>query len=554
MIIVSLILFTILSIGVCTFIHSNHHPVKEFKVNEFLKLKLENGKTNIYVKNRVFRQCMYLLLNIPKDKIHKYDHIESIDEAAESLDRSMERDFRVRSQITPEEEFLGHCSNIQAWADNDYDTRILHRNLAFPLLKRLADIGDPLAMKRFKEEVAIRYASGYPSVMQYLTQRGYLNYLTSEEFESIINDIESPLITDISKKINLYLNQSDNANVIKEISYSIGGLLKTLKFKHSYLLLTRVLKEIPEEARQKFIEIICYNFQSSKSFPMLDFVKSIENHYNNIKLNYICYESKFIGFLTGNKLNLRQRGITEFEKVEGIRKNANEVEEIDLSKNHISKVKGFEEFLNLHTLKLNYNNIREINGLELCEKLRILELNNNQISSLDSLNKLKYLEKLSIRNNSIEEISEISSLKHLEFLDLSGNIGISKIPEMLKDHPSLKILKLSGCPLSKYTESTSKFFWMEANYSYYSNFSSKDILQYQHTFNKNALYGNRLYKHFVKWLLNIQSIKMKFKCGYKTINQYEIESNKSAIWNGKPTKAFITWLENKKQTRITDFL
>jgi len=41
--------------------------VKEFKVNDYIKLKLENGRTNIYVKNRVFRQCMYLLLNIPVD-------------------------------------------------------------------------------------------------------------------------------------------------------------------------------------------------------------------------------------------------------------------------------------------------------------------------------------------------------------------------------------------------------------------------------------------------------------------------------------------------------
>jgi hypothetical protein len=534
--------------------HSHRHPVKEFKINEILKLKLENGRTNIYVKNRVFRQCMYLLLNIPVDKVHKYDHIESIDEAAETLDRSMERDIRIRGQITPEEEFVGHCSNIQAWVDNDYDTRILHRNLAFPLLKRLADIGDPLAMKKFKEEIAMRYASGHPTVMQYLTQRGYLNYLSSEEFESIIDDIESPLITDISKKLNSFLIQSENVNATRGIYYSIGNLLNSFKFKYSHLLLTRVLKEIPKQSRQKFIEIICYKFQSRKSFPMLEFVKFIKNHYDNIQLNYISYESKFIGFSAGNILNLRQRGIKEFNKVEGIKEFANKIEEIDLSKNQISKIKGFEEFLNLHTLKLNFNNINEINSSELCDKLRILELNNNQISSLNSLNKLKNLEKLSIRNNLIEGINDLNNLKNLEYLDLSGNIGINKIPDSIKDHPSLKVLKLSGCPLKEYSDSTSKFFWMEANYSYYSNYSSNDILQYQRTFNKNALYGNRLYKHFIKWLLNIKPIKIRLKCGYRTINQYENETNKSAIWNGKATKAFINWLDNKKQTRITDFI
>ena len=147
------LLILIICITLCsTFVIT--HKVKEFKINDYLKLKLEQGRTNIYVKNRQFRQCMFLLLNIPIDRVRDYDMIDSIDEAAEKLDGSMERDHRVRIQITPEEEFMGHCSNIQAWADNEYDTRILHRNLAFPLLKRLTDVGDPIALRKFKEEIA----------------------------------------------------------------------------------------------------------------------------------------------------------------------------------------------------------------------------------------------------------------------------------------------------------------------------------------------------------------------------------------------------------------
>ncbi|MFX1413082.1 MAG: hypothetical protein ACFFA2_04510 [Promethearchaeota archaeon] len=114
------------------------------------------------------------------------------------------------------------------------------------------------------------------------------------------------------------------------------------------------------------------------------------------------------------------------------------------------------------------------------------------------MNNLKNLEKLSLRNNLIEEICDLNGLNHLEYLDLSGNVGINEILDSLKDHPSLKTLKLSGCPLKKYSASVSKFFWMEANYSYYSNYSSKDTIQYQRIFNRNPQYGNRVYKHFVK--------------------------------------------------------
>lgn len=172
---------------------------KEFTINQYLKLKLEGGRTNIYVNNRRFMQCMYLLLNISVDRIEDYDEIESIDEAAVKLNRSMERNH---STVPPETEFWGHCSNIQTWAENDYDTRILHRNIAFPLLKALVDAGDPIAKRKFKEEIALRYATGHPTVIRFLTQNGYLHYLTEDEFESMLLDINFPSIDEYLQESN----------------------------------------------------------------------------------------------------------------------------------------------------------------------------------------------------------------------------------------------------------------------------------------------------------------------------------------------------------------
>ncbi|MFX0138942.1 MAG: Rab family GTPase [Candidatus Hodarchaeota archaeon] len=163
---------------------------KEYIVNQYLKLKLENNKTNIYVKDRLFRQCKYLLLNISKDKINTYDEIESIDEAAEKLDSSMEQGRVHKYYIPPETEFWGHCSNIQAWYENGYTTNLLHRNLAFPLLKALVEAGDSLAKKVFKEEIARRLESGYPSVVLYLMKEGYMEYFNKEELESILENPE----------------------------------------------------------------------------------------------------------------------------------------------------------------------------------------------------------------------------------------------------------------------------------------------------------------------------------------------------------------------------
>ncbi len=65
--------------------------VKEFKVNDYITLKLEGGVAIIYVNNKRFVQCKFLLLNIKLDKITPLDEMESIDEVAEKLDISLKQ-------------------------------------------------------------------------------------------------------------------------------------------------------------------------------------------------------------------------------------------------------------------------------------------------------------------------------------------------------------------------------------------------------------------------------------------------------------------------------
>jgi hypothetical protein len=128
------------------------------------------------------------LLDIPLNGERDYGEIESVDEAADKLDHSMEIRHSRRYYISPDIEFWGHCSNLQVWHENEYDTRILHSNLAFPLLKALLEVGDPVAEKVFKEEIALRLASGYPSVVHHLINQGYLRYLNKDEIDSLLND------------------------------------------------------------------------------------------------------------------------------------------------------------------------------------------------------------------------------------------------------------------------------------------------------------------------------------------------------------------------------
>ena len=169
-----------------------------YRVNQFITLRLVGGRTNIYVKGQLFNQCKYLLLNIPKQAIEKYEIIDSIDEAAEVLDRSMEGGGRSRINISAETEFWGHCSNLQAWTENDYDTRILHRNLAFPLLKRLVEVGDPKAKQVFKDEIANRIESGHATVILYILANKYLKHFNKQEINLLIEEIDFDNLVEIT--------------------------------------------------------------------------------------------------------------------------------------------------------------------------------------------------------------------------------------------------------------------------------------------------------------------------------------------------------------------
>ena len=47
------------------------------------------------------------------------------------------------------------------------------------------EAGDPIAKRVFKEEIAKRYASRFPSVVRYLEHEGYLKYLSKDELSAI---------------------------------------------------------------------------------------------------------------------------------------------------------------------------------------------------------------------------------------------------------------------------------------------------------------------------------------------------------------------------------
>ncbi len=514
----------------------NSRELKEYKINEYLKLKLEGDRTYIYVKNKRFRQCMYLLMNVQLDKVEKYDVINSIDEAAETLDRSMERDQSIRRQISPQVEFWGHCSNIEAWAENDYDTRLLHRNLAFPLLRELMLAGDPIAKRVFKEEIAIRITSKHPTVINYLFEEGYLKYLKNYELETIFDDLDIPIIAQTSNSLNRILESGQQPSE-REIFYVLKRFFEKIGINHIPFIFSKIRKNVSPQNQDKIVKLVYENYKSRKNFSEIEFINENLEYFNIEENDFIKYNNKVIGIIQEEeKLILKHKKIGEINKLKGLTNYFEKIKNLDLSNNLIQNLSGIEKFSNV----------------------RILNLDNNLIKNVRPLKNLTELERLSLKNNNISNIEEIEDLEKLKTIDLSGNKQIIEIPEILTCLPALEEVKLWNCNIYKFNEATSHIFWNNQNYRFFKGFNHDDVNYYENTHRAKALspVDNGLYKKFVEWIIKMRKKMKKYHFSYDDIKTFHIQNpSLNAIWSGRLTNSFKIWLDfNKYQKKITDFL
>ncbi|TFG24292.1 MAG: leucine-rich repeat domain-containing protein [Promethearchaeota archaeon] len=409
-----------------------------FKVNDYLTLKLEDGITNIYIKgdDYPYLQCKYLLFNISEENREKYDEIKSIDEAADLLDKSMEtlnapsseEDALTVYGIPPETEFWAHSSNLQVWAESGYDMRLLHSNLAFPLLKELAEAGDPLANRIFKEEVVKRFLEGPQKIREFFcNSKGYIDILTKEErrvlFKSdieVVEELEGIMLKNLKHHglRQLWFRVSRLESIYNAIMWK-EGKVAGLNFDCSGL------NEIPEPIRKlKDLEILILYAPPNEELP--DWLS----------------ELKFLKHLVlqVGKLKKIPEWIGELKSLERLDVHHNEIENIPDS---------IGDLTFLRYLDLSENDISTVpESIGKLRKLKYLELSNNKLKLIpESIGDLMSLKKLSIWNNKLDSLPEsIGNLRLLEELELVGN-NLTSIPDSIYKLKCLKKLSLSHNPI-----------------------------------------------------------------------------------------------------------
>lgn len=427
----------------------------EFSPNKYITLKLENGKTNIYVGNELFRQCKFLLLDIVVEKVATFDEIESIDDAIERFNKNPEN---KELEIAPKAEFWGHCSNIQVWVEYQYDTRLLQINLAFPLLRKLSDFGDPLAKKAFKEEIIKRLEAGSQNTIDFLFKEGYTRYLDDEEIIFSLLDIEE--FNNLKKledycRIKLCMVQNRDENGIKiENRRVIHINLQGLNIKD----FPDVIEGFP------FIEYLDVSNNNIEILPKtitgltkLKTLKLSDNRIENIDKSIYKLMSLEILELGNNKIIEIPKTVKSLTNLKVLNLGLNEITELPDEIRHLksleklilnsNKLKILPESIgNLTLLKelyLEYNNLQNLpNQLFLLKNLEGLYLSHNSISCLpERMENLRSLRFLHLDNNNLLEIpNSITELKRLKVLDLRNNKDRCIPKKLLKKITNIKIL------------------------------------------------------------------------------------------------------------------
>ncbi|MHA1763974.1 MAG: hypothetical protein ACTSYC_09510, partial [Promethearchaeota archaeon] len=192
--------------------------IKDKRGKEVLTVKLIDGKSRIFIDDEELMVCSFVPLAIPEKELPKFKDMESINDIIDHLDHSIEYyGSEAWEGLSVEEreelDFFVNCSNLQAWVEHDYNTRLLDYRLSFPILKKLAEKGDWYARVRFKEELIERFRKGSKEVKEFIVESYDLLEELGEEFYSMYEPNTAEVLKAVDKNKNYYAEEEEDFNI-----------------------------------------------------------------------------------------------------------------------------------------------------------------------------------------------------------------------------------------------------------------------------------------------------------------------------------------------------
>ena len=429
--------------------------VKGCKISDLIEVKLETRRVknpftsirkfkkviNVYVKNKLIipefhsksieDDWILSLLKFLYSEAKKLGWIFEIPYS--ELDDTSEED-----DIDIEKHLKSLCNNLAKWYKNGYDIEKFANNVALiGILRELITTGDPLAKSALPKNIVHCIESGHPLKISFIILGGILVPVIPEEKNEYLDPV-IPLISNLDSTFNEreILNKfgwlTKNPKIVDIIVKEIN-ILPNNRMKVAFNILLDKLKIRVKSVEEKFRPKI--------KFPkelVLNWVGAF-----NIRQKINALPDQEI--LEFEKLTLQTNG---FPRIPSWIKRFSNLEILDLSSNHIKRLRRLENLTKLKYLYIEDNHIKEIRGLGSLKNLRVLRFgesfhynSGNEIQKIENLESLHKLEVLELANNKIQKIEGLNLLKNLERLDLSSN-QIRAI-EGLEELSNLKILHLS---------------------------------------------------------------------------------------------------------------
>ncbi len=298
---------------------------------------------------------------------------------------------------------------------------MLHSNLAFPLLKKLTDVGDPKAKKIFTNEIAERMTGGHTTVSKYLIEENYLDYFHEEELDVLIDFFKDEIAKDFKSRYGKILFDFELSACLDLINENI--------YNSKVLILKRIKQtEILDKKSQ--IEFIIEENSISK-FALnrcgLQVIPDSIDNFSNLTEIYMTENIiREIPESFGSLMNLKI---------------------LNLSNNKLKIIpESFGNLSSLEILNLNHNQIEYLpNSIKGLKNLKLLSLWGNNLSTLpEHIGNMSSLTVLGLSYNQLKLIpAGVSNLKSLHTLDLSNNI-LEKVPDSLGRLESLHTLWLNN--------------------------------------------------------------------------------------------------------------
>ena len=161
----------------------------KIKVNDYITISSERNKILIYIQGEKFQEYDYSFID------------EVLKRSKSQLEKTNAQGKHVNNEHKKDSEnayFNNFVYILKLWIQNNYDTSILLYDISFPLLRKLAEVGDSQAKKVFIEEILKNLWVGDPLVIKYLFDEKYDDYVARDNYR---RQIHTPKIKDIKLTI-----------------------------------------------------------------------------------------------------------------------------------------------------------------------------------------------------------------------------------------------------------------------------------------------------------------------------------------------------------------